>query len=51
MSDRLKVLEDKIKVLENQVAKNKKATQVDNTKYPIYTDGKMWVSATHWYYN
>jgi len=51
MSDRLKKLEEKIKELEKQVAHNKVAAAEDKTKYPIYANGKKWVSATHWYYN
>jgi len=51
MNDKLKQLEEKIKKLEKQVALNSVAANEDKTKYPIYTDGKMWVSATHWYYN
>jgi len=51
MSDKLKELEDKIAKLEKQVAINKIEAEKDKTKYPVYTDGKMWVSATHWYYN
>ena len=51
MGDELKELKEKIAKLEKQVALNKIEAKKDNTKYPVYTDGKMWVSATHWYYN
>lgn len=51
MENKFKKLEEKIKKLEKQVALNTIATNEDKTQYPIYTDGKMWVSATHWYYN
>lgn len=51
MSDKLKKLEEKIVKLEKQVALNTVAANEDKTKYPVYKDGKKWVSATHWYYN
>tara|TARA_R110002096_G_scaffold382312_1_gene576207 strand:+ start:6805 stop:6963 length:159 start_codon:yes stop_codon:yes gene_type:complete len=51
MSDRLKELENKIAKLEKQVAINEIEAKKDNTKYPVFTPGKKWVSATHWYYH
>ena len=44
MEEKIKELEIKIKQLEEHAKNNV-------VKYPVYTDGKMWVSATHWYYN
>jgi hypothetical protein len=51
MSNELKELKEKLAKLEKQVAINEIEAKKDRTKYPVYTDGKKWVSATHWYYN
>lgn len=45
------VIEQKIKELESKIKTLEQHAQENEIKYPIYTEGKMWVSATHWYYN